>query len=91
MIILEDGEIIDFCCDEFNRATLQPNKTIAIDLFWKDHFLDKPHPRACLLKGKSGVALQEDTGITKAAGLTMIPIEKCPFCNSQILFESSEI
>ena len=86
MKIDDDGNITQFCCDEFDRATLQPNKRISIDLQWKDHFLDKPHPRACWLKKKSGVAMQEN-GMVSDAGFMLEPMEVCPFCGAQIKFE----
>lgn len=86
MKIDTEGNITAFCCERFDKATLQPNKSISIQLEWKDHFLDKPHPVACSMISKSGRSIDVKTGMVDYAGFDLVPIKECPFCKKEITF-----
>lgn len=84
---IKGDEITDWCCEEMERKTRQPGKSISIDLQWKDHFLDTPHPRACKWGAPSGKSVSSETGMTGHSGFEMIPIDRCPWCDKEIIFE----
>lgn len=86
MKIDTEGNITAFCCERFDKATLQPNKSISIQPEWKDHFLDKPHPVACSMISKSGRSIDVKTGMVDDAGFDLVPIKECPYCGAEIIF-----